>query len=72
MNGLPGLAETAKKLLQTNRKSGDEIQRGQVHGDAVTIGSRSYPYTLAVDVNVSDGMYVWANIYCGTAVIVGV
>lgn len=72
MNGLQGLEETARKLFQANHKNGDELQRGQIHGNTVTIGARSYPYTLAVDVNVCDGMYVWANVYCGTAVIVGV
>ncbi len=72
MNGLNGLAETARKLFQANHKNGDEIQRGRVYGNTVTIGARSYPYTLAVDVNVCDGMYVWASVYAGTAVIVGV
>lgn len=72
MNGLAGLAETAKKLLRGNRQKSDEIQRGRVHGSVVVIGAQSYPYTVAVDINVSDGMYVWANVYCGTAVIVGV
>lgn len=72
MNGLQGLEETARKLFQANHKSNDAIQRGQIHGNTVTIGARSYSYTLAVDVNVCDGMYVWANVYCGTAVIVGV
>lgn len=72
MNGLMGLEETAKKLFQANRKNGNGIQRGKVQGDSVVIGSRSYPYTLAVDVNISEGMYVWAEVYGGTAVIVGV
>lgn len=72
MNGLMGLEETAKKLFQINRKSGNGIQRGKVQGESVVIGSRSYPYTLAVDVTVSEGMYVWAEVYGGTAVIVGV
>lgn len=71
MNGLNGLSETSKKLFQVNHKSDDAIRRGQIHGNRVTIGTRSYPYTLAVDVNVYDGQYVWANVYCGTAVIVG-
>lgn len=47
------------------------IQRGRVSGDYVIIKSRMYAYDLAVDINVKDGMYVWAEIAGGVAVIVG-
>lgn len=55
----------------TTAASSATIQRGRVSGDYVIINSRTYAYDLAVDINVKDGMYVWAEIAGGVAVIVG-
>lgn len=71
-NGLLGLEETVKKIVrQSSSSQGNRIRQGRISGDTVIIGARSYPYTLAVDINIKNGMYVWAELYNGTAVIVG-
>lgn len=71
-NGLLGLEETVKKIVHQSKDSQDNrIRQGRISGDTVIIGSRAYPYTLAVDINIKDNMYVWAELYNGTAVIVG-
>lgn len=71
-SGLIGLEETVKKIVRQSKGSQDNrIRQGRINGDAVIIGARSYPYTLAVDINIKNGMYVWAELYNGTAVIVG-
>lgn len=71
--GLEGLAATFRQLVKnaSANNTGAEIKRGMVDGDSVIINSRAYPYALAIDLNVKDGMYVWVNLYNGTAVIVG-
>lgn len=71
-NGLLGLEETIKKIVRQSNGSQDKrIRQGRISGDTVIIGARSYPFTLAVDINIKENMYVWAEIYNGTAVIVG-
>lgn len=71
-NGLLGLEETVKKIVRQSKSSQDNrIRQGRINGNMVIIGARSYPYTLAVDINIKNGMYVWAELYNGTAVIVG-
>lgn len=71
-NGLVGLEETIKRIVQQSKETQDKrIRQGRIDGDMVIIGARSYPYTLAVDINIKNGMYVWAELYNGTAVIVG-
>jgi len=70
--GLIGLQETFKQVVKKAQTAQDNrIKQGKINGDVVVIGSSSYPYTLAVDINVKDGMYVWAELYNGTAIIVG-
>lgn len=71
--GLDRLAATMRQLVQKTSANGAnaEIKQGMVDGDSVVVASRSYPYTLAIDLNVKDGMYVWVNLYNGVAVIVG-
>lgn len=71
-SGLIGLEETVKKIVRQSKDSQDNrIRHGLIDGDMVIIGARSYPYTLAVDINIKNGMYVWAELYNGTAVVVG-
>lgn len=76
MRGMAGLAEVFTEMRMAERKTATKqdstIKRGVVHGTCVSIGSASYPYTVAVDINIVDGMYVWCEIYGNsTAVIVG-
>ena len=49
---------------QTDNKNGTGIARAYIN-------NRAYPYTLAVDITVSDGMYVYCELCNGQAVIVG-
>lgn len=71
-SGLLGLEDTVKKIVRQSKGSQDNrIRQGRINGSMVIIGARSYPYTLAVDINIKNGMYVWAELYNGTAVIVG-
>lgn len=75
MEGLEGLRkeifefEKAQRIRMSTSKA--SIARGQIIGDVVYLHGKSYPYILAVDMNVSNGMYVWCEIYNGQAVIVG-
>ena len=74
MNGILGLKKTIAAITRKQKASKTEstIQRGKVSGDFVYTKGRSYPYEIAVDVNIKDGMYVWCEIYKNAAVIVGV
>lgn len=74
MNGLLGLKKTIAAITARRKtaKTESTIQRGRISGDFVYTKGKSYPYELAVDVNINDGMYVWCEIYKNTAVIVGV
>lgn len=63
--------QTSTGTTGTTAAASATIQRGRVSGDYVIINSRTYAYDLAVDINVKDGMHVWAEIAGGVAVIVG-
>lgn len=56
---------------QTDNQNGTGIARAYIRGDCAYINNRAYPYTLAVDITVSDGMYVYCELCNGQAVIVG-
>ena len=77
MTGMAGLEElfremSRKKNTASSTKRESTIKQGVVHGQHVTIGSKNYSYTAAVDINIVDGMYVWCEITSGgIAVIVG-
>lgn len=74
MDGLLGLKKTMAAISRSRKieKKESTIQRGKVSGDFVYVKGRGYPYEIAVDVNIKDGMYVWCEFYKNTAVIVGV
>lgn len=73
MNGVEGLADAIGIGVRNARKKAEQkAQRGMIQGGMVRIGSRSYPFKAAVDVNTEDGCLVWVQISkAGTAVIVG-
>ncbi len=73
MNGIEGLADAIRTGMRNARKKSEQkAQRGVIQGGMVRIGSRSYPFKAAVDVNTNDGTLVWVQIsQAGTAVIVG-
>ena len=73
MGGIEGLADALRVgMRNTRKKSEQKARRGVIQGGMVRIGSRSYPFRVAVDVSAEDGSLVWALISpAGTAVIVG-
>ncbi len=73
MDGVAGLAESLRIGVKRIKKESEQTaMRGTVQGGRVRIGSKSYPYKAAVDVNVSEGSHVWVQISeAGTAIIVG-
>jgi hypothetical protein len=58
--------------MDRERQDGS-IQVGYVYGDCVRINTVSYPYTLAVDINIYDGAKVFCQLNASKsrAVIVG-
>lgn len=56
---------------QANSKEGTGLTRAYIRGNCAYINNRAYSYTLAVDINVSDGIYVYCELCNGQAVIVG-
>ena len=72
MYGLAGLKEALRQKQKKNKNSeGSGITRGLISGDFVCVNGKSYPYTLAVDVTVHNGQYVWCELYGNRAVVVG-
>ena len=70
MNGVDGLAELIQKAVETQQPAG--AIRGVVAGNRVRIGSRSYPFSVAVDCHADNGCCVWVQLSAsGRAVIVG-
>lgn len=75
MRGMAGLAEVFTEMhraeIKSKGKNESSLVQGVIRGSYVCIGSKSYPFTTAVDVNIIDGMYVWCEISNGLAVILG-
>ena len=70
MNGVSGLAAVVRQAMHKKNIPGAE--QGIVEGKNVRIGSRAYPFSLAVDVSAEDGDSVWVQrTEDGRAVIVG-
>lgn len=73
MNGLNGLrnAILEHERQAANVKENNQLYRGLIKGEMVFINGRGYPYKLAVDINVIDGMYIYCNLYQSIAIIIG-
>ncbi len=70
MNGVDGLAAAVRRSRRKKQIPGAE--RGIVEGNIVRIGSRAYPFSLAVDVSISEGQAVWVQrTENGRVVVVG-
>lgn len=70
MNGVDGLAEAVREAVKHQQPA--SARRGVIEGDFVRIGSRSYPFSAAVDCHTDDGCCVWVQLtQNGHAVIVG-
>ena len=49
----------------------DNIKHGKISGSVINVAGRSYAYTVAVDIPVSDGDWVYVMITNNRAVVVG-
>ena len=49
----------------------DTIKQGKVSGSIVQVAGRSYVYTVAVDIPIDDGDWVYVAIVNNRAVVVG-
>jgi hypothetical protein len=61
-------------MRQRMQQSGSQqaTKRGMITGSAINIEGRSYPYSVAVDMAVSPGDWVWVVLYNNIrAVVVG-
>lgn len=57
---------------KTSQREESSIRQGLIAGSHVMIDGKLYPYTVAIDMKVVEGMYVWCEISrSGMAVIVG-
>ena len=77
MEGVLGLAEAIAEAVMNaaqNDKEKGSIRPGVIQGGCVVIGTASYCYDLAVDVNLFDGAQVKCQLTAdgARAVIVGV
>ena len=70
--GMVGLAETIRDALEDARR-GIPAERGVMSGGYVSIGTRTYPAHLAVDLDIHDRDAVWCQLVDDMtgAVIVG-
>lgn len=70
--GVKELAMAIKNAMDERIKKEARARRGQVSSGALQIGSRTYPYSQAVDCDTSSDRYVWSQLTPnGRAVIVG-
>ena len=47
------------------------IMRGKVSSNMIQVAGRSYPFTVAVDIPIDDGTWVYVMITNNRAVVVG-
>lgn len=71
MDELQKLSQTVADAIQKKKKSEKKIRRGIVSGGLVYINGHGYVYSVAVDINIVDGMSVWCEMSGTRAVIVG-
>lgn len=73
MDGYIALSKTVNQIITAARvKSDGNIKRGKILSDTtVVIDGKGYSYTMAVDINVVSGQYVWCELCNGQAIIVG-
>ena len=70
--GIQNLSKTIKQLVQEKVESESRVKRGKIQGGQFVSGNKSYPVKQAVDVDISNGARVWAQLdNNGNAVIVG-
>lgn len=70
--GIQNLAETIKQAVQEKVAKEARARRGTIQDGQFVSGSDIYPVKQAVDVDVSNGARVWAQLdNNGNAIIVG-
>lgn len=72
MYGLQGLADSVKNIVQQRIDNESRAIKGVMKDGQFVSGNKSYPAKQAVDVDVSNGSIVWAQLdRNGNAIIVG-
>ena len=72
MGGIQNLAKIIKQSVQTKIENEARARRGTIQNGQFVSGNESYPIKQAVDVDVSNGARVWAQLdNNGNAVVVG-
>jgi len=68
-----GIASLCNAVANAVKRESDQdhIYHGKVSGNMVQVAGRSYPYTVAVDIPVDDGDWVYLMITDYQAVVVG-
>lgn len=69
---IQSLANSIKSAVDKRIEEEAQAKRGTIHNDRFISGSKSYPFTPAVECDTSEGARVWAQLSKdGKAVIVG-
>jgi len=68
-----GVASLCSAVANTVKHESDQdhIQHGKISGSMVQVAGRLYPYTVAVDIPVDEGEWVYAMLTDHQAVVVG-
>lgn len=70
--GVNGLAKTIANAMKPSSDNMLTAKQGKYEGGMVLFSDGAYPAKLAVDLNITEGDYVWAVMSeGGSAVIVG-
>jgi len=72
--GVQSLANTIARIMKNNKGTTEPaIKRGMISGNRIIVDGADYNYSVAVDVDVSDGDYVYIifNDSHNRAVVIG-
>ena len=68
--GIESLCRAVANAIKRDNDQ-DNIKHAKVSGNLVQVAGMSYPYTVAVDISVSDSDWVYVAIVNNRAVVVG-
>jgi len=68
-----GVKELASAIASVVNNSSDDgsVKRGKVSGNTVQVDGRSYSYSAAVDIPISNGDWVYVMLSDTKAVVIG-
>jgi len=68
--GIESLCNAVANAIKRDADA-DNIKYAKISGSVVQVSGRSYPYTVAIDMLVSDGDWVYVMLTDNRAVVVG-